>query len=105
MGVLIYGSSYISHFENSMSGRRQGIRGTDDEWMPVVPSGLMAAVAERVPGVLFIRPNGDDRFDLMAPDESTVQYHLARRENMTGNHGPRNHPIAVPTRAGEPVRG
>ena len=23
----------------------------------------------------------------------------------TGNHGPRNHPTRVPTRAGEPVRG
>ena len=26
-------------------------------------------------------------------------------ENATGNHGPRNHRIRVPTRAGEPVRG
>ena len=25
--------------------------------------------------------------------------------NHTGNHEPRNHPISVPTKAGEPVRG
>ena len=26
-------------------------------------------------------------------------------QNATGNHEPRNHPVRVPTRAGEPVRG
>ena len=29
----------------------------------------------------------------------------AQADSATGNHGPRNHSIAVPTRAGEPVRG
>ena len=32
--------------------------------------------------------------------------HIAEREaNHTGNHASRNHPIAVPTASGEPVRG
>ena len=104
-GVVIPGSSYVSHFENFLSGRRQGIRGTESEWMPVVPAGLMAAIAESTPGILLVRPQGDERFDHMPAAESGVQYHLARMENQTWNHEPRNHPIGVPTRPGEPVRG
>ena len=105
MGVTIPGSSYVSHFENFMSGRRQGIRGTDSEWMPVVPAGLMASIANKTPGIALIRPYGDDRFDHMSDSESSMQYHLQRRENQTWNHTARNHPISVPTKAGEPVRG
>ncbi len=104
-GVVIPGSSYVSHFENFLSGRRQGIRGTDSEWMPVVPAGLMASIAESTPGFLLVRPQGDERFDDMSANESGVQYHLARMENQTWNHEPQNHPIGVPVRPGEPVRG
>ena len=102
---MIPGSSYVSHFENFLTGRRQGIRGTDSEWMPVVPAGLMASIAEKTPGIALVRPYGDDRFDRMSADESGVQYHVARLENQTWNHGPRNHPIGVPTKPSEPVRG
>ena len=102
---MIPGSSYVSHFENFLTGRRQGIRGTDSEWMPVVPAGLMASIADKTPGIALIRPYGDDRFDHMSDAESGVQYHLQRMENQTWNHGPRNHPIGVPTKPGEPVRG
>ncbi len=55
----------------------------------------------------------------VAPDTQVVRGHLPvlpqnvspeefRREvaaNQTGNHRPRNHPVRVPTQAGEPVRG
>ena len=85
-GVVIPGSSYVSHFENFLSGRRQGIRGTDSEWIPVVPAGLMASIAEKMPGMALIRPYGDDRLDHMSDAESGVQHHHQRMENHTSNH-------------------
>ena len=103
-GVPIPGSTYVSHFENFLSGRRQGIRGTEDEWMPVVPAGLMAMINETT-GIPLVRPPGDERLDHMSDRESLQQMQLMRMENHTGNHTARNHPIAVPTSAGEPVRG
>ena len=47
----------------------------------------------------------DPRLTQAIVDGTTAEMHQTLlAETATGNHGPRNHPIAVPTRAGEPVR-
>ena len=36
---------------------------------------------------------------------SEEQFRRRRAELATGNHRPKNHPVHIPTRAGEPMRG
>ena len=49
----------------------------------------------------------EDRDIERITEEDTTREGMARRREQfhTGNHGPRNHPVRVPTRAGQPVRG
>ncbi len=51
-----------------------------------------------------------DGFGLISGVSNDVlEYHSlmdrVQAESSTGNHGPRNHPVRIPTQAGEPVRG
>ena len=75
-----------------------------NERVSVKPVSMIAEL-ERVqtscPGLHgFVRQN--NRY------KDTPTYHAEidrmQAESHTGNHRPRNHPISIPTRAGEPVR-
>ena len=67
------------------------------DWVPIVSEDQCRPSAEEVADNPLARAHLD----------GTLQEELTniREESMTGNHGPRNHRIGVPTRAGEPVRG
>ena len=41
----------------------------------------------------------------LSPDEQRAHMRAIQEANATGNHESRNHPVRVPTKAGEPVRG
>ena len=68
------------------------------DWIPIVPADSVVPSAEAV---------ADNPRVAQAILDGTWQEELRNivDENATGNHGPRNHRIGVPTRAGEPVRG
>ena len=62
-------------------------------------------IPEYMPAISY-----DDGVRLQAVGEATVarteaQFFEALDANLTGNHGPRNHFVRVPTAAGQPVRG
>ena len=67
------------------------------DWIPIVAEDQCRPSAEEVADNPLARAHLD----------GTLQERLRDivAENATGNHGPRNHRIGVPTRAGEPVRG
>ena len=72
------------------------------EWVPVVSYEAVAQPTTEIPD--------NEPFDpidtqAMLDGFGHEQFLEALNENHTGNHGPRNHAIGVPTRAGEPVRG
>ncbi len=72
-------------------------------WAPVVSYESVARQMQRPDAIIDVV---DPRFTQAIVDGTADEMHRTMvAETATGNHGPRNHPIAVPTRAGEPVRG
>ncbi len=55
--------------------------------------------------VVSIRTEMDAARAFMSLDEQHASLDAEREANATGNHEKRNHPVRVPTKAGEPVRG
>ena len=102
-GISIPGFNFVSNFENKMSGQKQGKMQTNQEWRPVKPSNLTVVADGR--NVVLLRRGNDAALDGLPSSSQSEMLHAERVANHTGNHEPRNHSIAVPTRAGEPVRG
>ena len=74
------------------------------DWVPVISRDVVAQRMRSAGTEEFV--SHDARMSQAILDGTGLEEcHNRMLENMTGNHGPRNHPIAVPTRAGEPVRG
>ena len=104
-GVPIHGKDFTSHFENKMSGQKQGKLQTNQQWRPVIPIGLPMVDSPEYRNVLILRRGSDSMLDGMTPQEQSAALHADRIANYTGNHDARDHPVRVPTRPGEPVRG
>ena len=102
-GISIPGFNFVSNFENKMSGQKQGKMQTNQEWRPVKPSNLTVVADGR--NVVLLRRGNDAALDGLPSSSQSEMLHAERVANHTGNHEPRNHSIAVPTKAGEPVRG
>ena len=104
-GIKVPGRNFMSHFENKVSGQKQAQFATDLEWRTVIPIGLPLVDIEDVDYCLHMRRERDVKRDSMPSQEQSMDLAAEARGNRTGNHGPRNHPIRVPTAAGAPVRG
>ena len=87
-----------------MSQQKQAMFGTDQASRPVLPIGWHEDLPEDMQ-VLSVRTGSDATMDFASPGAQHAHLTAERDANATGNHAPRNHPVRVPTRAGEPVRG
>ena len=91
-----YGVVYFEVKASDIDKRGAPVGAVIPDWIPIVSDVAARAYAN----------NKDDPFEVAIQD-GTLEEHLeaAIRENHTGKHKSRNHPVRVPTRAGEPVRG
>ena len=104
-GIPIPGYNFTSHFENKLNGQKQGKLQTNQEWRAIKPMDLpLADIPDDVQAILMRRGN-DVALDGLPSSSQSMMLNAERVANYTGNHEPRNHPISVPTKAGEPVKG
>ena len=110
-GVVVYDPQGIevpgygrTHFKQRMSEQKKSMYDTEQEWRPVMPIGWQQQEPEEV-NIIHFRTGTDATMDEHTPENQRDMLVTEMRANQTGNHEPRNHPIRVPTRPGEPVRG
>ena len=77
---------------------------TNQAFRPVLPMGWQHHLPDTM-NVLSVRTGTDAAMDFMSPGEQRAHMSAIREASATGNHESRNHPVRVPTKAGEPVRG
>ena len=113
-----------THFVHKLSEERKAKRSTESDWLPVLSFSAKAAMlnAIQLKNVVMSAPGGarsvisegmrPDRTyhtggDAIQGDPATVRELIQEQinTNATGKHSARNHPIHVPTAAGQPVRG
>ena len=103
-GVVVPGTSFVSHFESKMSRQKQSMMGSAaKEWRIVKPFGVRLETGEQ--NIVSIRRGSDVALDGLAPDMQIAALTAQIEENRTYNHTPHRHYVSVPTRCGEPVRG
>ena len=113
-----------AHFVHKLSEERKGKRDTEIDWLPVLSFSAKAAMtnAWNQKDVVTFAPSGarpmipegirsDCTYhtggEAIQGDPATVRELIQEQinTNATGKHSARNHPIHVPTAAGQPVRG
>ena len=104
-GIEVPGYNFVSHFENKLSGQMQSTYGTEQERRVVIPKGLPKVHDDNADEIYHFRDQRDVRRDSMSSWEQSLDMASETLGNLTGNHGPRNYRISIPTRAGEPIRG
>ena len=87
-----------------MSQQKQAMYDTEQKTRPVLPIGWQQNLPDTM-NVVSVRTGTNAAMDSMSPDEQRAHMRAIREANATGNHESRNHPVRVPTKAGEPVRG
>ena len=103
-GIDIPHKNYVSHYVQRMTEEKQGKLRVDQEWRPVVPIGLPNVEVPDKRVITMTRAQDVQLDGLPSHMQSAIMAALTR-QNQTGNHTGRNHPISVPTASGEPVRG
>ena len=87
-----------------MNQQKQAMYDTEQKTRPVLPIGWQQNLPETMNAV-SVRTGTDAAMDFMSPGEQSAQMRAVREANATGNHESRNHPVRVPTKADESVRG
>ena len=94
-----------THFKQRMSEQKKSMYATEQEWRPVMPMGWQQQEPAGELNIFHLRTGTDATMDEHTPEIQHDVLVTEKRANQTGNHEPRNHPIRVPTRPGEPCRG
>ena len=102
-GVEVPGYGRV-HFMQHMNKQKQAMFNTNQKIRPVLPIGWQHTLPDTMK-VVSVRNGSDAAMDSMSPDEQRAHMRAIREANATGNHESRKHPVRVPTKAGEPVRG
>ncbi len=104
-GVEVPGYGRV-HFVQRMNQQKQAMYKTEQKTRPLLPIGWQQNLPDTM-NVVSMRTGTDAAMDSMSPGEQSAHMSLRaiREANATGNHEKRNHPVRVPTKAGEHVRG
>ena len=101
-GVEVPGYGRV-HFMQHMNKQKQAMFNTNQKIRPVLPIGWQQNLPDTM-NVVSVRTGTDAAMDSMSPGEQRAHMRAIREANATGNHESRNHPVRVPTKAGESVR-
>ena len=102
-GVEVPGYGRV-HFVKRMSQQEQAMYNMEQKTRPELPIGWQHHLPDTM-NALSVRTGTGAVMDSMSPGEQSAHMGAIREANATGNHESRNHPVRVPTKAGEPVRG